>query len=155
MTDEVLFYERFLADVRRCAPGRRAAVLEVARRLRAALRAPAPERDRRWSFVVLAIRDLLVVVADRNSGAARRLCDFVRENADLNLPRDVALTDFTPRLVPAGVLVGTRGRYLLLAPRVRTSRPPRPRPARARAAAVCGTGLLSTVVFWLAVALPR
>ena len=117
MIDEALFYERFLADVRRCAPGRRAVVLSVGRRLRGALGARPGERERRWALVVRAIRDLLRAGADRESPPARRLRDFVRENADLTVARDVAITDLVPRLRPAAVLAARRGRYVLFTTR--------------------------------------
>lgn len=155
MTDEVLFYERFLADVRRCAPGRRAAVLEVGRRVRAALLAPADQRDRRWSFVVAAIRELLVVVADRESAEARRLRAFLRENDDLNVARDLAVTDVMPPLYPAGVLVGTSGTYLLLEVGARAARPRMPVPYATTLPQRCAAVLLGTVLFWVAVALPQ
>ncbi|MGD1067375.1 MAG: hypothetical protein ABR975_11210 [Vulcanimicrobiaceae bacterium] len=155
MTDEVLFYERFLADVRRCAPGRRSAVLEVGRRVRAALLAPADERDRRWSFVVAALRELLVVVADRESAEARRLRAFLRENDDLNVARDLAVTDVMPRLYPAGILVGARGTYLLLEVGARAARHPTPVRHATSLAQRCALALFGTVLFWLAVALPQ
>lgn len=97
--DETLFYERFLDDVRDCAPGRHAAVLEVARRLRTALAAPGLERERRWAQVALAVRELLAG-AERESEPARRLRAFLRENADLSRPRELALSDFEPALHP-------------------------------------------------------
>jgi hypothetical protein len=155
VTDEVLFYERFLADVRRCAPGRRAAVLEVARRVRAALIASADERDRRWSFVVAAIRELLVVVADRESAEARRLRAFLRENDDLNVARDLAVTDVMPRLYPAGILVGTSGTYLLLEVGARAARPRTPLRHATSLAQRCAAVLLGTVLFSVALALPQ
>jgi hypothetical protein len=114
VTDEALFYERFLADIRRCAPGRQAAVSTLRRRVRVALGAAPPERDRRWAVVVRAIDELLRV-ADRESGPARRLRAFVSENADLGWARDLAITELAPTLRPVGVLGGPRGRYLVLA----------------------------------------
>ncbi|MGD0051903.1 MAG: hypothetical protein ABSD03_08790 [Vulcanimicrobiaceae bacterium] len=99
MMDETLFYERFLDDVRDCAPGRRAAVLEVGRRLRGALAAPPLERERRWGQVARAVRALLAV-AERESEPVRRLRAFLRENADLSPPREPAVSDFEPALHP-------------------------------------------------------
>jgi hypothetical protein len=116
VTDESLFYQRFVDDVRACA-GRRApaAVREIERRVEAALDAPLDEHEGRWARVVAAVAELLAVV-DGGTAAAARLRRFLRENADLARPRDVALTDFRFVGRPAGVLhVGGR-RYLLFAP---------------------------------------
>jgi hypothetical protein len=117
VTDESLFYRRFVGDVRACA-GRRApaAVREIELRIEAALAAPVPEREGRWARVVSAIAELLAVVDERTPPVVR-LRRFLRENADLNRPRDVALTDFRFVVRPDTVLrVGGTQRYLLFAP---------------------------------------
>lgn len=118
MTDEALFYRRFVGDVRRCAGGRApATVAEIERRTRLALSAPPPHRERHWARLVAAIRELLSRFDDR-SAAAARLRTFLRENADLERPRDVAITDFrfVPR--PEGVLAGPHGRSYLVFARI-------------------------------------
>ena len=164
MTDEALFYRRFVEDVRACAAGRaEARVTELERRVRVALGAPPAEREARWARVVAGVAELLAIVGN-GSRAARRLRAFLRENADLNRPRDVALTDFRVAMRPAGVLRSPRGGYLLFAP------PPRvragattltldevvPAPAR-RLAEWCVYGLCSgaaAAALWFAFIVP-
>ena len=123
MTDEALFYRRFVADVRRCAAGRaEASVLELEHRVRTALDAPPSECERHWARVVAGVAELLAAVGD-GGDATRRLRAFLRENADLNRPRDVALTDFRVPARPAGVLhVRSGQRYLLFAGPARAAR---------------------------------
>jgi hypothetical protein len=118
MTDEALFYRRFVEDVRSCAGGRApASVAEIERRIRVALIASPSARERRWARVVAAVNELLAGL-DRNSPPAERLRAFARENADLSRPRDVAITDFC--FVPhAETIVTTReGRSYLLFTRI-------------------------------------
>jgi hypothetical protein len=117
VTDESLFYRRFIEDIRRCAAGRAPSrVAELERRIHAALSAPAEKRESLWARVVGGVSELLCTFGDRGSAAAR-LRAFLRENADLARPRDLALTDFTFVGRPAGVLHARGGhRYLLFAP---------------------------------------
>ena len=117
MTDEALFYKRFVEDVRRCAKGRApSSVAEIERRVRVALIAPPSVRERRWSRVVAAINDLLSG-GGGDPEAAARLRAFALENADLGRPRDVAITDFHLMGRPQGILSGARDRaYLVFAP---------------------------------------
>jgi hypothetical protein len=118
MTDEALFYQRFVADVRSCAAGRAPAyVAEIERRVQVALIASPSARERRWARVVAAINELLAGL-ERESPPAERLRAFARENADLGRPRDVAITDF--RFVPqADSIVSARdGRSYLLFTRI-------------------------------------
>jgi hypothetical protein len=122
MTDEALFYRRFVDDVRSCAGGRApACVAEIERRIRVALIASPSARERRWARVVAAVNELLAGL-DRNSPPAERLRAFARENADLGRSRDVAITDFC--FVPqAETIVTTReGRSYLLFTRVARAR---------------------------------
>lgn len=115
MTDETLFYRRFVADVRRCAAGRApATVAEIERRIDVALVAPPAARERRWARVVAAVNELLVGLPGRNGGPVARLRTFVRENADLGRPRDVAITDFRFVMRTEGVLTGRGGRRYLV-----------------------------------------
>jgi hypothetical protein len=97
--DETLFYERFLDDVRDCAPEHDAAALEVGRRLRSALAAPPLERERCWAQVAHAVHELLAA-AEPESEPALRLRAFLRENADLSRPREPAASDYEPALHP-------------------------------------------------------
>lgn len=119
MTDEAIFYRRFVADVRHCAGGQSPAyVAEIERRVRVALIAPPALRERRWARVVAAVAELLADLGGERARAAHaaRLRAFVRENADLGRPRDLAITDF--RFVPqdASVLSARDGRrYLVFA----------------------------------------
>jgi hypothetical protein len=117
VTDESLFYRRFIEDIRRCAAGRAPSrVAELERRIRAALTAPSEVRESLWARVVGGVSELLCTFDDRGSAAAR-LRAFLRENADLDRPRDVSLTDFTFVGRPDGVLHARGGhRYLLFAP---------------------------------------
>lgn len=118
MTDEALFYRRFVEDVRSCARGRApASVAEIERRIRVALIASPSARERRWARVVAAVNELLAGL-DRDSPPAERLRAFARENADLGRPRDLAITDF--HFVPqAETIVTTReGRSYLLFTRI-------------------------------------
>src|ERR1700736_1428608 len=99
MTEEALFYRRFIVDVRRCAAGRTpASVAEIEQRAQVALVAAPAQRERLWARVVAAVNELLAGVPRRELGPAARLRAFVRENADLGRPRDLAITDF--RFVP-------------------------------------------------------
>ncbi len=116
MTDESLFYRRFVEDIRRCAAGRAPSrVVELERRIHAALVAPGDERESLWARVVGGVSELLSAFDDGGSAGAR-LRAFLRENADLDRPRDVALTDFAFVGHPASVLRALGGhRYLLFA----------------------------------------
>lgn len=124
-TEETLFYRRFVDDVRRCAAGRApATVAEIESRVRIALIAPPAARERRWARVVAAVNELLVGLPGRDGGPFARLRTFVRENADLGRPRDVAITDFRFDMRAEGVLTGRRGRsYLVYAHLPRAVRP--------------------------------
>ncbi len=115
--EETLFYRRFVDDVRRCAAGRApATVAEIESRVRVALVAPPAARERRWARVVAAVNELLVGLPGRDGGPVARLRTFVRENADLGRPRDVAITDFRFDMRTDGVLTDHRGRsYLVFA----------------------------------------
>ena len=132
MTDEALFYRRFVEDVRRCAAGRaNASVAEIERRVRVAMIAPPSARERRWARVVAAVNDLLTairpLVAERaiDLGAVRRLRAFVHENADLGRPRDLSLGDFQVARRAESVLVTASGRaYLVYAPLTQPVRRP-------------------------------
>lgn len=117
MTDEAIFYRRFVDDVRSCAAGRApSSVAEIAHRVRVAMIAPPAQRERRWARVVTAVNDLLAGLPDRESAAAARLREFARENADLGRPRDVAISDFRFTTTAEGVLSFQSGRsYLILA----------------------------------------
>lgn len=117
MTDEVLFYRRFVADVRRCAAGRApASVAEIENRVRLALTAPSSQRERSWARLVAAVSELLAGVSDGEIGAAARLRTFVRENADLRRSRDVAITDFRFESSADCIVTDRKGRrYLLFA----------------------------------------
>lgn len=168
MTDEAVFYRRFVADVRRCASGLSpACVAEIEHRVRVALIAPPSLRERRWARVVAAVEELLSGLGGESARAAHaaRLRAFVRENADLGRPRDVAVTDF--RFVPQGesVLTARDGRrYLVFA---RLARAPGslplnaldevvPGPTRRLAEwavyALCGGGALAAL--WFAFVVP-
>lgn len=126
MTDETLFYRTFVEDVRACAGGRaKGTAVEIERRIRNALIAPPSQRDRRWARVVAAVHDLLGALGEPRSDAAERLRAFVRENADLNRPRDIALTDFVVSRNVDRVIVTSSGRsFLTFTPVVRTLRRP-------------------------------
>ncbi|BDE08076.1 hypothetical protein WPS_33520 [Vulcanimicrobium alpinum] len=118
MTDESLFYRRFIEDVRRCAAGRApASVAEIDLRVQAALAAPPQQRESRWARVVAAVGDLLTAFNGR-SAAAGRLREFLRENADLERPRDVAITDFRFVQRVDGVLRLRDGRRVLMSARI-------------------------------------
>jgi hypothetical protein len=113
--EETLFYRRFVDDVRRCAAGRApAAVAEIESRVRVAMVAPPAARERRWARVVAAVNDLLVGLPRRDVGPVARLRTFVRENADLGRPRDVAITDFRFDMRTEGVLTDRSGRSYLV-----------------------------------------
>jgi hypothetical protein len=118
VTDEAIFHRRFLDDVRRCAAGRApASVAEIERRIGIALIAAPGERERLWARVVAAVNELLAGVPQRALGPAARLRTFVRENADLGRPRDVAITDFRFATRADGILTDRSGRrYLVFAP---------------------------------------
>lgn len=118
MTDEVVFYRRFIQDVRRCGASAPSCVAEIESRVDAALAAPPAERESRWARVVAAVRELLVGLPDRHSLPATRLRAFVRENADLDRPRDVSITDFRFRPSAAQIVVTREGRRLLLFARI-------------------------------------
>ncbi|MBV9439418.1 MAG: hypothetical protein JOZ24_05460 [Candidatus Eremiobacteraeota bacterium] len=118
MTDEAVFYRRFIQDIRRCGTAAPACVAEVESRIAAALAAPSRDRDGRWARVVAGVRELLAGLDDSASLAAARLRTFVRENADLDRPRDVAITDF--RFAPAAEEIRrtSDGRRLLVFARI-------------------------------------
>jgi hypothetical protein len=118
MTEEVLFYRRFIDDVRRCAAGGApASVAEIESRIGVALTAGPERRERSWARVVAAVNELLAGVPERALGPAARLRAFVRENADLGRPRDLAITDFRFTTAVDGVLTAHDGRrYLVFAP---------------------------------------
>ena len=126
MTDEAVFYRRFVEDVRRCAGGRApAAVAEVERRISVALVAPPAQRERRWARVVGLVNELLAGLDDAGTSAAARLRAFARENADLGRPRDVAITDFRFTPQRESVLTTASGRrYLVYARIPRAPQPP-------------------------------
>jgi hypothetical protein len=126
VTDEALFYRRFVDDVRRCAAGSApASVAEIERRIGIALIAPPEQRERRWARVVAAVNELLAGIPDRALGPAARLRAFVRENSDLGRPRDLAITDFRFAPRAEGVLTDRSGRsYLVFAPIARAPKPP-------------------------------
>jgi len=131
VTDEAVFYRRFVDDVRRCAAGRApTAVAEIEHRVRIAMIAPPGQRERRWARVVAAVNELLAgVAAAGNDAAAARLREFARENADLGRPRDVAITDFRLQTLPEATLTGRDGRTYLVfsaATRALRQRPPVP-----------------------------
>jgi hypothetical protein len=123
--EEALFYRRFVDDVRRCAAGRApATVAEIESRVRVALLAPPAARERRWARVVAAVNELLVGLPGRDGGPFSRLRTFVRENADLGRPRDVAITDFRFDMRTEGVLTDRSGRsYLVYAQIARAELP--------------------------------
>lgn len=131
MTDEAVFYRRFVEDVRRCAAGRApSAVAEIEHRIRVAMIAPPAQRERRWARVVAAVNELLAGVAAANDAAAARLRALARENADLGRPRDVAITDFRLEARPEATLTGRDGRtYLIFAAATRAVRQRPPAPA--------------------------
>ena len=115
MTDEALFYQRFVEDVRRCAAGRApAAVAEMERRVQTALVAPAGQRERRWAQVVALVNELLAGLGGNAGDAAGRLRAFARENSDLGRPRDVAITDFRFAQRPQGIMTDSHGRRILV-----------------------------------------
>jgi hypothetical protein len=118
MTEEAIFYRRFIDDVRRCAAGGApASVSEIERRVGVALTAEPERRERAWARAVAAVNELLSAIPERALGPAARLRAFVRENADLGRPRDLAITDFRFSTEPDGVLVARDGRrYLVFAP---------------------------------------
>jgi hypothetical protein len=118
VTDEALFHRRFVDDVRRCAAGRApSSVAEIERRIGVALIAEPQHREQHWARVVAAVSELLAGVPERALGPAARLRRFVRENADLGRPRDVAITDFRFVTRAERILTDRRGRsYLVFAP---------------------------------------
>jgi hypothetical protein len=123
--EETLFYRRFVDDVRRCAAGRApATVAEIESRVRVALVAPPAARERRWARVVAAVNDLLVGLPGRDGGPVARLRTFVRENADLGRPRDVAITDFRFDMRTEGVLTDRSGRSYLVFAQIRRAEMP-------------------------------
>lgn len=129
VTEEALFYRRFVADVRRCAAGRApASVAEIESRIAAALEAAEPQqRERAWARLVAAVNELLSGVRAHEHGAAARLRAFVRENADLGRPRDLAITDFRFTMRGDSVLRDRAGRtYLVFAPPAKAAPPPPP-----------------------------
>jgi hypothetical protein len=132
VTDEAVFYRRFVGDVRRCAAGRApASVAEIEHRVRVAMIAPPTQRERHWARVVAAVNELLSLFpAPANDGAAARLREFARENADLGRPRDVAITDFRIDARAESMLTARDGRvYLVFAPATRALRQRPPAPA--------------------------
>jgi hypothetical protein len=126
VTDEAIFYRRFVDDVRRCAAGRApASVAEIERRVDVAMGAAPDVRERSWARVVAAVNELLAGVPPRELGAAARLRTFVRENADLGRPRDLAITDFRFVMRPESVLTDRSGRsYVVFARIPRAPNPP-------------------------------
>lgn len=126
MTEEALFYRRFVDDVRRCAAGRApAAVAEVERRVHIAMSASLPSREQRWARVVALVNELLAGLDGCDGDAAARLRAFARENADLGRPRDVAITDFRFSQQPQSVVRDSRGRrYLVFGPIARAAARP-------------------------------
>jgi hypothetical protein len=165
MTDEALFYRRFIDDVRRCAGGRTtASVAEIERRVRVAMIAPPSVRERRWARVVAAVNELLASLDGGDQAAARRLRAFVRENEDLGRPRDVAMSDFRLSSSAERVLVGADGRAYLLfeAPLRPATRPinaldevvplPTRRLTEALVYAICGGAAIAAL--WLAFVVP-
>jgi hypothetical protein len=60
------------------------------------------------------VNELLVGLPGRDGGPFARLRTFVRENADLGRPRDVAITDFRFDMRTEGVLTDRRGRSYLV-----------------------------------------
>jgi hypothetical protein len=119
VTDEAIFYRRFVDDVRRCAAGRApASVAEIERRVSAAMVAPPEVRERSWARVIAAVNELLSAVPAREIGPAARLRAFARENADLGRPRDLAITDFRFAMRPEGVLTGRGGRSYVVFARI-------------------------------------
>jgi hypothetical protein len=128
VTEEAIFYRRFVADVRRCAAGRApASVAEIERRIAAALDAAPAERERAWARLVAAVNELLAGVRPHEHGAAARLRAFARENADLGRPRDLAITDFRFEMRGESMLRDRSGRtYLVFAPPAKAAPPPPP-----------------------------
>ncbi len=118
MTDETTtFCRRFVDDVRRCTGGRAPAeVAEIERRVRVALVAPPSRRERCWARVVAAVNELLAGLGGEAARAAHagRLRAFVRENADLDRPRDLAITDFRFVQHAESVLTAADGRRYLV-----------------------------------------
>jgi hypothetical protein len=124
VTDEALFYRRFVDDVRRCAAGAApASVAEIERRIGIALIAAPAERERRWARVVAAVNELLAGIPAHALGPAARLRAFVRENADLGRPRDLAITDFRFVACPDGVLTDRAGHSYLTFARIPRAQP--------------------------------
>jgi hypothetical protein len=166
MTDEAIFFRRFVSDVRSCASGRAPArVAEIERRLLLAMLAPPEVRERRWAGVVAAISALLADVAEKDGRHAERLRAFVRENADLWRGRDVVISDFRSTFTErafnaraASVLTTADGRRYLtftLNERPREEGPAARRLGRLAARAVyvlCGVVALTAL--WFAFALP-
>jgi|GEM_PF-1739240 len=164
MTEEAIFQRRFVDDVRRCAAGSAPAeVAEIERRVGVALAAAPERREQSWARVVAAVNELLAGVPARALGPAARLRSFVRENADLGRPRDLAITDFHFITPAEGVLVGRDGRrYLVFAPIAPAKPPPAPLdeivPAGARRLAewavygLCGGA--ATAALWFAFVVP-
>ncbi len=128
MTAEARFYHRFVDDVRHCAAGRDpASVAEIARRVRVAMIAAPSVRERRWARVVSAVDELVSALPSRQSGATARLRAFVRENADLGRPRDLAISDFQFESRPERILTAADGRsFLVLALSLRAPLLPAP-----------------------------
>jgi hypothetical protein len=128
VTAEAQFYQRFVQDVRYCAGGRDpVTVAEIARRVRVAMIASPSARGQRWARVVSAVDELLSGSPGRQGSALARLRAFVRENADLGRPHDVAITDFRFESRPESLLRTADGHsYLLLALRLRPPLLPAP-----------------------------
>jgi hypothetical protein len=165
MTDELLFFRRFVEDVRRCAAGRApAAVAEIEARIHAALDAPPGMRERAWARVVAAVTELLCTMPAHETGPAARLRAFVRENGDLRRARDVSITDFRFAQRPDRVISDRAGRtYLLFAPIARVARAnaaaldeivpgPTRRLAEWAVYALCGSAAAAAI--WFAFAMP-
>ncbi len=165
MTDEMLFFRRFVEDVRRCAAGRApSAVAEIEARTRIAIGAPRATRERSWARVVSAVNELLCGVPSHEAGAAARLRAFVRENADLRRGRDVAITDFRFVQRAERIVTDRRGRaYLVFAPIQRVARPdaatldeivPRSTRRLAEWAVYVLCGGAAAAALWFAIAVP-
>lgn len=114
MANDVLLRLGLVDDVRSCAATRAPAlVAEVEARIGCALNAASPERKRSLAHVVAAVNVLLAGVPRDALGAAARLRTFVQENAHLERPRDLAITDFRFVMLPDGALMDRSGRSYL------------------------------------------
>jgi hypothetical protein len=129
VTEEAIFHRRFVDDVRSCAAGRApASVAEIEQRIGAAMVAEPDDRERRWARVIAAVNELLAGIPARTVGPAARLRAFVRENADLDRPGDVAITDFRFVTRAETVLTDRSGRRYLVFAAIPRVEPPPPSP---------------------------